>query len=194
MRFRYPQPVSLIITMLVSFSISFSLMWWQRTDPRGGLPAPAEITPLALEAIPIPAMRQPVQQAAVREPGGKVRRAAASAESSAAEISSNSEDKPEMPVMFTLVKTTVYVDDENRAGAKISQDAYEGIVFNTSENTLDFTVTEVNLPTMEKSESQFTLAKGNQRHFGIAQGLKMLSGDQITLRSQAYRDIAKIIP
>jgi len=96
--------------------------------------------------------------------------------------------------MFNIVKAAAYVDDENRPGAKISRDVYEAIVTNNSEKTLDITVIETNLPTMEKSEAGFSLAKGNQRHFGIAQGLKMLPGDQLTLRAESYRDITNMIP
>lgn len=188
-----PGALPLVVTMLASFIISFSIMWWQRSEPRRGL-ATSIVTSIArAESVPTTGLQGTVPPPAAKSvidasgPG-------AAAQTRATEAPSNSESKPELPVMFNIVKTTAYVDDENRPGVKVSRDVYEGIVTNNSEKTLDFTVIETNLPTMEKSEAGFSLASGNQRHFGIAHGLKMLPGDQLTLRAEPYREITNMIP
>lgn len=186
-----PGTLPLVVTMLMSFIISFSVMWWQRKQAPRAPQGPTAPGTSILHSIPGPASLQAERPAGVRSALGP---GTVTVGTQATENASDSEVKPELPVMFNIVKTTAYVDDENRAGAKIAKDVYEAIVSNGAEKTLDFTVVETNLPTMEKSESEFTLAPGNQRHFGVGQRLKMLSGDELTLRSHGYREITKSIP
>ncbi len=187
-----PGALPLVATMFASFIISFSVMWWQRNEPSRSLSTPTVPDTARPESVATPGLQVSLPAPAARSAVGASR--AVAAQPHATEDSSNGENKPELPVMFNIVKTTAYVDDENRSGAKLSRDVYEGIVTNNSEKTLDFTVIETNLPTMEKSEAGFSLAGGNQRHFGVAQGLNMLPGDQLTLRAESYREITNMIP
>ena len=65
---------------------------------------------------------------------------------------------------------------------------------NESDQSFNITAIEVNLATLEASQAGFLLAKGAQKHFGIDDGLKMQSGDQLTLRSAGFRDMTRTIP
>jgi hypothetical protein len=185
----------LFLTVAITFTIAFSIMWRQRQTPQ--VPVVAAVPERATNAdSPVP---RPVRQSMTAMQGWQASpapttRSRSAPDSGVAEDPPSNFDAPELPVMFNIIRTSTYVNDDNHEGVKISKDVNEGIIFNSSEAALNITVTEVNLPTMESSQAQFTLAKGNQKHFGVAQGLQMMSGDQITLRSPSYRDITQPIP
>jgi hypothetical protein len=182
--------------MVVSFTISFSVMWWQRKTAElpasgssgSGIPA-REASGDSPNARSVP---QPVASSGKTEaPRASPSRSVAEAPG---EYRSSNDDGPPLPVMFNIVRTTAYVSDDNREGAKILKGVYEGIATSESETTLDITVTELDLPTMQTLQIQFSLEKGTQKHFGVTDGLAMQSGRQVTLRSPSYRDITKLIP
>ena len=101
-----------------------------------------------------------------------------------------------MPLVFEAVHNTVYVKEEDADGIvrHVNKDVSEGIIMNESDHSFSITAIEVNLSTLETSKAGFLLAKGAQKHFGIDDGLKMQSGDQLTLRSAGFRDMTRTIP
>jgi len=189
----------LILTMAASFSISFAIMWRQHKADEMPLPVPvagrvSAPTPLSAAlpaALPMPAEPGSAVSPRSRLAGPSVPRQVRPAPEAAPQSNS---DAPALPVMLNIVKTTAYVDDGTGTGAKANKEVYEAIISNDSQQQLDISVTEMNLPTMESSEAQISLAKGNQLHFGVGRGLKLLSGDQITLRSPNYRELTQPIP
>lgn len=66
----------------------------------------------------------------------------------------------------------------------------EGVVLNRLQAPLTLTVVEVG---QETTQAQITLAGGMQKRFGVDQGLRMLAGDVLTLRSPNYRDITQTL-
>ncbi len=101
-----------------------------------------------------------------------------------------------MPLVFEAVHNTVYVKEEDADGTThhVNKEISEGIIVNESDQSFNITAIEVNLSTLETSKAGFLLAKGAQKHFGIDDGLKMQSGDQLTLRSAGFRDMTRTIP
>ena len=105
-------------------------------------------------------------------------------------------DGPDLPVVFAFSERAVYTTEEDGDGKMInvSKRVKEGIISNSSDKPLSITATEVNIATQETSQTQFVLSAGTQKHFGSDQGLKMISGDQMTLRSPTFRDSVQQIP
>jgi len=114
----------------------------------------------------------------------------------AQETPSDNYDGPDLPIVFAFSERATYTAEENDEGklVNVSRQVKEGIISNSSGEPLTITATEVNIATQETSQTQFVLSAGTQKHFGSDQGLKMISGDQLTLRSPSYRDFSQQIP
>jgi hypothetical protein len=95
-----------------------------------------------------------------------------------------------------VVTRRVYTTEDGPDGepVNVTKDVTEGVVTNSSDGPLTLNVTEVNSQTHEKSQTQILLAQNMQKHFGAAQGLSMLSGDEITLRNPSYQELTRQIP
>jgi hypothetical protein len=185
----------IIATMILSFSCAFALMWWQRKPEPWSSLAPESAPARPLVAVPAYADTG-AQFAAARDPGNTgvaVKRVAAKAAEADAETPPSNYDGPPLPVVFVLGKSHVY-EEEPDGGAATRKRLNEGIIFNSSDKPLTLTAIEVNLPTMETSQAQFVLTPGMQKHFSVDDGLKMISGDQITLRASSFQDMTKSIP
>lgn len=101
-------------------------------------------------------------------------------------------DDPPLPVMFSLnTRPVVINDDEGPSHREIQND---GILLNSSDKRIAITVLEVNLLSMETTQAQLVLQAKGMLHFGQDWGLKMVSGDQLTLRAAGYQDVTKTIP
>jgi hypothetical protein len=182
-------PRAIIATMVLSFSVSFAFMWWQRKAPE--LPP---TTPLAARAVahaPIAAPLLPPSPPtdAPRAFPPAVKDTAAPPPNQAP---ARNDFAPELPVIFGIIKKSVYSAEEDGTGN--STKVNEGIVSNTSDKSLTLAVTEVNIPTQETTAAEVVVPRGTQKHFGAELGLKMLSGDQLTLRNPAYQDLTRQIP
>jgi hypothetical protein len=105
-------------------------------------------------------------------------------------------DGPPMQVIFSIVNRNIYAteDDSDGVTRNVTKNVNEVILVNSSDQPLTITATELNPSTQETVQAQFFMAVGMQRHIGPDQGLKMLSGDEITLRSPSYRDLTQSIP
>ena len=101
-------------------------------------------------------------------------------------------DDAPLPVIFSVATKPVTInDDEGPSRREIQPD---GILLNSSDKRIALTVVEVNLPTMETTQAQLVLQPNGAMHFGRDWGLKMVSGDQLTLRAAGYQDLTKTIP
>ncbi len=193
----------MIITMAVSFAISFSILWWQRKTADLAVPTADLVRAARTSSVESMQISRPAQQSLPAlsrppsaDPAGSISRpAAAGKESPATEIPPNNYDGPELPVMFVFGTSPMVVNpEEGSGGSRTVKEMNDGIVSNLSENPLSLTVTEVNVPTQETWQAQISIGKGGMVHFGVNQGLKMQSGDQITLRSPSFRDLTRDIP
>ena len=191
----------MIITMAVSFAVTFSILWWQRktadlTAPMAGLTHTARTS--SPESMPTGGPEQqplPIASRGASAEASSVSKQGAAHKESQAEAPANNYDAPELPVMFVFGTSPMIVQpEEGSGGVRAVKEMNDGIVSNLSENPLSLAVTEVNVSTQETWQAQISLAKGGMMHFGVNQGLKMQSGDQITLRSPSFRDLTRDIP
>ena len=179
------------LTLLVGVAIACGALYW---SGKKTTPAPvASVSPVAPHsAAPIappiikPVVAQPVERASDRP----------APETSAEDAPASNYDGPDLPVVFAFSERAVYTTEEDSDGKMInvSKRVKEGIISNSSDKPLTVTATEVNIATQETSQTQFVLGAGTQKHFGSDQGLKMISGDQMTLRSPTYRESVQQIP
>jgi hypothetical protein len=189
---------SVALTMAVTFSLVFAYQWSQRR--RTELPSVARALPPPAPVFRAPAtapLQAPLPSvAAVPESLSSPKRPQGVPASPSEDIPPKNYDGPEMPLVFAAVPNTVYVKEEDADGTTrhVNKEVNEGIVMNESDKSFNITAVEVNFATMETSTAGFLLAKGAQKHFGIDDGLKMQSGDQLTLRSAGYRDMTRTIP
>lgn len=181
--------------MVVSFAISFGVMRLYSTDPTVAaqpmsLEAQAQVTP-----PPLP-RRTPRQRADAPVSGAEPAYArGGTGEAGADEAAAEPRVDPgaEMPVVFSVVKTTAYTRGDEDASYRMTP-TNEAVVLNSSDKPLSLTLIELHLPTMESTRFEFLLPAGSQRHVGPEQGMKFTSGDQLTLRSPSFRDILQQIP
>jgi hypothetical protein len=184
--------------MAVTFSLVFAYQWSQRR--RTELPTVARVlqapAPVFRPPTMAPPQAQPPSVAAVPESLSSPKRPEGAPAPPPEDIPPKNDDGPEMPLVFEAVHNTVYVKEEDADGTShhVNKEVSEGIIVNESDQSFNITAIEVNLSTLETSKAGFLLAKGAQKHFGIDDGLKMQSGDQLTLRSAGFRDMTRTIP
>ena len=187
------EDLHITLTLLIGVAIGCGALYW---SARKAAPAPLTSTNLSTPAtlpsapvapsIPKPIAVRPVEHANDRPPPAD----------QAEETPPSNYDGPDLPVVFAFSERSVYTTEEGADGkmVNVSKRVKEGIIFNSSDKALTITATEVNIATQETLQTQFVLNAGTQRHFGSEQGLKMISGDQMTLRSATYRDSVQQIP
>jgi len=192
------QNLHITLTVLISVAVSCGALYW---SDKTATPAPRAFTPAAAAPVapsaentsptPRPVLVQPIEVASA-----KVQERAPAAAPKAQETPPSNYDGPVLPVVFAFSERYVYTTEDNEEGnpVNVSKRVKEGIISNTSDKPLTITATEVNIATQETSQTQFVLGAGTQRHFGTDMGLKMISGDQMTLRSLSYRDLVQQIP
>jgi hypothetical protein len=188
------QDLHITLTLLVGVAIACGALYWSGKNPSPApLTATSPSTPAAplpratvAPTIPTPMLAQPVESARDR-PVSKTQ---------VQESPPSNYDGPDLPVEFAFSERSVYTTEDNAEGnmINVSKRVKEAIVTNTSDKPLTITATEVNIATQETSQAQFVLSAGTQKHFGTDQGLKMISGDQMTLRSPSYKDLVQPIP
>jgi hypothetical protein len=182
------------LTLLIGVALTCGVLYWSgrnaglapavepvaATSPPTPLP-PAPVSPLNLE--PVAPQPEPVRD----PPASRVQ---------AQETSPANYDGPDLPIVFAFSARSIYTTEEDTDGnlSNVSKRVTEGVISNSSGKPLTITATEVNIATQETSQTQFVLSPGTQKHFGLDQGLKMISGDQMTLRSPTYKDFVQQVP
>ena len=184
------QNLSIALTMAASFTLAFAYLYRQRIVEQRAperqsvvIPAPVAV-PVARAAPPVAAARQNavIPQARVQIP----------AVPTAQVPPPGRIDDPPLPVIFTVgIKPVMINDDE---GPPRWEHQPDGILLNSSDKRMAITIIEVNLPTMETTQAQLVLQPNGMMHFGRDWGLKMVSGDQLTLRVAGYQDLTQTIP
>jgi hypothetical protein len=191
------QDLHITFTVLITVALSCGALYW---SDKTATPAPRAFTPAAAAPVaqaestaqaPRPAIAQPIEAAS-----RKVQERATAAPPKAQEAPPSNYDGPMLPIVFAFSERYVYTTEDNDEGnpVNVSKRVKEGIISNTSDKPLAITATEVNIATQETSQTQIVLGAGTQKHFGADLGLKMISGDQMTLRSLSYRDLVQQIP
>jgi hypothetical protein len=105
-------------------------------------------------------------------------------------------DGPPLPVLFAVTTETVTrgelkADDESTdtpTSVKIVN------LSNSSDQPLDVTVIVVDVPTQKSSQASVFLIPGGRQALGPDAGLRMASGNQITLRSRGFHDLVETVP
>jgi hypothetical protein len=182
--------LSIVLTMIASFTLAFAYLYRQRSVVPW-VPEPQR----AVIAAPVPAPGEKIAQSVpavsrntvISQEKGPIHAAPA------AEVTPpGSAEDPPLPVIFSVSTKPVTInDDEGPSRREIQPD---GILLNSSDKRIALTVVEVNLPTMETTQAQLVLQPNGAMHFGRDWGLKMVSGDQLTLRAAGYQDLTKTIP
>ena len=187
------QDLHVTLTILIGVALGCGALYW---SGRAAAPAPQIQTnsPVIAEAPPVHTTEStnlPILQSPVQTQIAPVHRP----EPNSAPESPNY-DAPELPIVFAFAERMLYTTEENDSGSlvNVSKRIKEGVITNSSDKPLSITAIEVNLPTQETSQIQLLLGAGAQKHFGPEQGLKMISGDQLTLRSASYRESVQQIP
>ena len=191
------QNLHITLTALISVALSCGALYW---SDKIATPAPRAFTPAAAAPVapaaedtsptPRPVLAQPIEVASAKV---QERQPAAP---KAQEAPPSNYDGPVLPIVFAFSERSVYTTEDNDEGnpVNVSKRVKEGIISNTSDKPLTITATEVNIATQETSQTQVVLGAGTQKHFGTDLGLKMISGDQMTLRSPSYRELVQQIP
>jgi hypothetical protein len=184
--------LSIVLTMIASFTLAFAYLYRQRIV---GQRAPERQSAVIVAPIPGPVPGEntarstpPLAHTTKISQDKSPVRAASAAEATPA---GSADDQP-LPVIFTVgTRPVVINDDEGPSRREIQPD---GILLNSSDKRIALTVVEVNLPTMETTEAQLVLQPNGAMHFGKDWGLKMVSGDQLTLRAAGYQGLTQTIP
>lgn len=191
---KYSDRYSIPITMTASFVVTLGILLWQRkaVDMPPPAPPPAPVQPPAPARVTMsPAQIDPGSQ--VRAPAIPRVRAAPAANDGAQQSNSAGAD---LPVILDMARTTVSVREEGPDGAlhRVSKDVNDAVISNTSDQVLTITAIDANPSTEESTQTQFVLGPNGQKHLNIDDGLSLLAGDQLTLRSPPFRDRTQQMP
>jgi hypothetical protein len=175
---------SIAVTIIVTFSISFGLMWWQRnTQGVALLPMPESTPTVAVSSPPstVPiSMPPPLEE---RKNPVVPRRTEAPRIQPVVSDPSLSEGAFMQPMPVTI---HVW----NRPG----QHKIEGAVQNISGTAMTVTARVENPTTHETSEFQLDINPGETKSFSTDSGLEIYPHDHITFQSPPYQDKVSIVP
>jgi hypothetical protein len=172
-------PRSIILTILVSFTVSFAIMYWQHKTQEQSVPM-IEATPNLAVSAPVVAARpliaehgEPIAPAAqtVANPDPPVE-AATPGEVGTAEP---------LPVAFHI---------RNRRDLHI----IEGDIRNITSKPMSITMRAVNSTSQASSEIRFQLAPGEKKTYSTDDGLSMQTDDQLIVQSAPYQDRVVRVP
>jgi hypothetical protein len=173
-------PRSIIVTMVVSFSVSFAIMFWQRKIQ--DRPAPmAEAAPGVAVSAPAAVPARP-PMADHWEPVAPASRAAASADRPTEAVTPDDGAPAEvLPVAFHI---------RNRR----EMDKIDGDIRNITSKPMSITLRAVNSSTQATSEIHFQLAPGERKIYSTDDGLIMQTNDQLIVQSPPYLDRVVRVP
>jgi hypothetical protein len=176
-------PRSITLTMVVSFAISFAVMYWQRNPQEHSAPR-VEATPsIAVSppaAVPVgPPIAAPVAPAleAAARAGVAAKPAPASEERSPEEATASEA----LPVAFHI---------RNRRDLHV----IDGDIRNITSKPMSITLRSVNPSTQATSEMHFELAPGERKTYSTENGLAMQPDDQLIVQSPPYQDRIVRVP
>jgi hypothetical protein len=169
---------SIVVTMLATFALSLGVMLWNRGSvkaPPYAIAAPnidqREPPPVLAPAPLAPPVARPLtvkeDQKAVSVPSGVSLATPA--------------DSAQLPVEVVFKR-------------RERLNKFEGRIVNTSGDPLLIDVRVLSASTHYTSQAQVSVGAYIQTRFGIDDGLDMQSGDQVTLKSNVFRDQVLQIP
>ncbi len=180
--------------MAATYVVTLGILLWQRKAAE--LPAPTPYIAAAPVVLPAPRLTpaRPVdadQSSEARAPASPPMRAAP-----APNDSPPNSDGPDLPITLYIVPATVSIKEEGPDGGtrRVNQNVNEAIISNESDQVLTITAVDVNPSTTESTQAEFTLGHNGQKHLNIDDGVNLLAGDQLTLRSPSFRDRTQQIP
>jgi hypothetical protein len=173
-------PRSIILTVVVTFSITFAIMFWQtKTQER-----PVLVT----EAAPIDAVSAPPAVARPTVPEHREPLAHAGQTTSAhhsAETVTPGEEEPApaepLPVAFHI---------RNRRDLNM----IDGDIRNVTSKPMSITMRAVNPASQATSEIHFQLAPGERKTYSTNDGLYMQTDDELIVQSPPYQDRVVRVP
>jgi hypothetical protein len=179
---RNSQSLSIVVTMIVTFSLSFAFMWNRRPQGQSG----SEST-LASTSSPIPEMT-PAPVPVPSRTSGRHREPPTipvGAQTSAAGSPAN-----QMPVAQALPAMPVALN----IGHNQRHNTTEASMVSLSESPVSIQISIVNPSTQHSSNLQIELAPHSQQYVGTTEGVELNSGDEVTLKNPSYQDLTQRVP
>jgi hypothetical protein len=179
---RNSQSLSIAVTMVVTFSLSFAIMWNRRPqEPSRSASTPeSTITPVpAMTPAPVPVRSWP--PGGHREPPTAPVGAQASPAGSPAVQTPAAQALPAMPVALNI-------------GHNHRHNTTEASMVSLSESPVSIQVSIVNPSTHRSSNLRIELAPHSQQYIGTAEGVELNPGDQVTLQNPSYQDLTQQVP
>jgi hypothetical protein len=167
--------------MLVSFTISFAVMYGQRKAQQSSVPF-VDATPNIPRSAPaaVPARSPPI--ADHQDPTAPASRTVARANRPAEAVMPSEEPPAEaLPVAFHI---------RNRRDLN----KIDGDIRNITSKPMSITLRAVNSSTQATSEIRFQLAPGERRTYSTDDGLFMQTDDQLIVQSPPYQDRVVRVP
>jgi hypothetical protein len=175
---RNSQSLSIVFTMVVTFSLSFAIMWNRRPQEPSG--SESTITP-------IPAMTPALAPLRSRPPGGHREPSTAPID---AQTSPAGSQAVQMPAAQTLPAMPVALS----IGHNQRHNTTEASMVSLSENPVSIQVSIVNPGTQRSSNLRIELAPHTQQYIGTMEGVELNPGDQVTLKNPSYQDLTQQVP
>jgi hypothetical protein len=178
---RNSQSLSIAATMVVTFSLSFAIMWNRRPqEPSAHESTPeSTITPVPASVAPAPVRSRP--HGGHREPPTAPIGAQASLAGSPAVQMPAAQALPAMPVALSI-------------GHNQRHNTTEASMVSLSESPVSIQVSIVNRGSQRSSNLRFDLAPHSQQYFGTVEGVELNPGDQVTLKNSSYQDLTQQVP
>jgi hypothetical protein len=175
---RNSQSLSIVVTMAITFSLSFAIMWNRRPQEPSALES--TITPVqAMTPAPVPVRSKP--HGGHREPPTAPVGAQTSPAASPAVQTPAAQALPAMPVALSV-------------GHNHRHNTTEASMVSLSESPVSIQVSIVNPSTHSSSNLRIELAPHSQQYVGTAEGVELNPGDQVTLKNPSYQDLTQQVP
>jgi hypothetical protein len=176
-------PRSVILTMVVSFAISFAVLYWQRN--------PQEHSAPRVEAAPSVAVSSPAAVPVglpIAAPVAPALEAAAKIDVAAKPAPAGEERSPEEATASEALPIAFHI--RNRRDLHV----IDGDIRNITSRPMSITLRSVNPSTQATSEMHLELAPGEKRIYSTENGLAMQTDDQLIVQSPPYQDRIVRVP
>jgi hypothetical protein len=193
----------IVSVMLVSFVLTLAYGYWrQRPAPAAAATATAP-SPVSRDGVPMIERAAPPGTIGAENGSAPPARPVTAAKDDTQQkpkarqivVPPRNVDGPTMPVVFSISSRVVNEAEDVPGVAQAgSRRILEGVVYNSSDQNLQLTITEQNPETLDISQTQVLVLAGVQQRFGADDGLKMASGAEVTLHSDPYRDQSQRVP
>lgn len=170
---------SIVVTMLATFALSLGMMLWNRGSVKAPPYAIAASSVNQREPVPAPAPLAPFAPPVARPLTVKEDQKAVSVPSGVS--LATPADPAQLPVEVVFKR-------------RERLNKFEARITNTSGDPLLIDVRVLSASTHYTSQAQVSVGAYIQSRFGIDDGLDMQSGDQVTLKSDLFRDQVLQIP